>query len=82
MESKDELIGKPHSIVRHPDVKDGVFKKIWYTIFQEKEIWHGVLKNRRKDGTTYVVSTYIMPILDYNNDVIEYIALRNDISNL
>jgi len=79
--SKDELIGKPHNIVRHPETESSVFEDMWRTIKEEKRIWHGVLKNRKKDGTYYIVSTYIMPILDYNDDVIEYIALRNDITD-
>lgn len=80
--SKEELIGKPHNIIRHPDSKDPIFKNMWNTISKDKKIWHGVLKNRRRDGTHYIVDTYIMPILDYNNNVIEYIALRNDITKL
>ena len=79
--SKDELIGKPHNIVRHPETESSIFDDMWHTIKKDKKIWHGVLKNRKKDGTYYIVSTYIMPILDYNDNVIEYIALRNDITD-
>ena len=80
--SKEELIGQPHNIIRHHDSKDSIFKTMWDTISKDKEIWHGVLKNKRSDGTHYIVDTYIMPILDYNNNVIEYIALRNDITKI
>ena len=80
--SRAELIGQAHSIVRHPEMLDSYFKDMWKTISKEKKVWKGVLKNRKKDGSFYLVSTYIMPILDYNNDIIEYIALRNDITTL
>lgn len=80
--SIDELIGKPHNIIRHPDTKDLTFENMWKRISIEKEIWHGVLKNKRRDGSHYIVDTYIMPILDNNNNVIEYIALRNDITKV
>jgi PAS domain S-box-containing protein len=80
--SREELIGQPHNIIRHPDMQNSLFEEMWNTISKEKKIWHGVLKNKKKDGTHYIVSTYIMPILDYNNDVLEYIALRNDLTNI
>jgi len=80
--SRDELIGQPHNIVRHPDMKASVFKDMWHTISKEKKIWSGVLKNKKKDGTHYILSTYIMPVLDYNNNVTEFIALRNDITDI
>ena len=80
--SQEELIGTAHSLIRHPDSKDALFKDMWHTISKKKEIWHGVLKNRRNDGNHYIVDTYIMPILDYNNNIVEYIALRNDITNI
>ena len=79
--SQEELINQPHNIVRHPDMNKEVFKEIWQTISKEKRIWNGVIQNRRKDGSTYILQSYIMPILDYNNKVIEYISLRNIVSN-
>ena len=80
--SKDELIGRSHNVVRHPDMEPSIFKNMWHVISVDKKIWHGILKNKKKDGTHYILSTYIMPILDYNNNVIEYIALRNDITDM
>lgn len=78
---KDELIGKPHNMVRHEDMQKSVFKEIWKTI-KNKQTWHGVIKNRHKDGGYYVVDAYIIPLLDSKNDIIEYIAIRHDITEL
>jgi PAS domain S-box-containing protein len=72
--SKDELIGKPHSILRDPDVPKSVFKEMWDTI-QNKQIWQGQIKNRRKDGSNYYVDATIVPILSNNNEILEYLAL-------
>ncbi len=80
--TKEELIGKPHNIVRHPDNSPELFKHMWETIKERKEIWHGVLKNRKKSGNFYYVDTTIKPILDRNGEIIEYIALRIDITDI
>lgn len=78
---KDELIGSPHNIVRDPSIPKNVFKELWYTIKEEKKIWSGIITNRKKDGTQYKVQSYVMPILDQNHNIIEFIALRNIIIN-
>ncbi len=77
--SHDELIGKPHSIVRHPDTKDDVFKELWNTILA-KEAWHGKIKNRAKDGSVYIVDSTILPVLNSNNEIKEFISIRKDIT--
>lgn len=48
----EELVGKPHNVVRHRDMPKSVFKDLWETISQEKT-WKGIVKNRRKDGGYY-----------------------------
>ena len=80
--SRDELVGKPHNIVRHPDVPREVFKDLWHTIKDKKEIWQGVVKNRAKDGTPYYVNATVGPILDQNGNIQEYIALRSLITDI
>jgi len=76
---KEELIGKPHNIVRHPDVPKLVFKKMWDTIKRGK-IFKGVIKNKAKDGKDYYVVANIVPIFDEEGKIKEYIALRVDIT--
>ncbi|WP_456404404.1 EAL domain-containing protein [Hydrogenimonas sp.] len=80
--SKEELLGKPHNIVRHPDNSPEIFRQMWDTIKKRKEIWQGVIKNRTKSGKFYYVQTTIKPILDQNGEVLEYIALRSDITDI
>lgn len=80
--SKDELIGKNHSIIKHPGTPDDLFKDLWNTILIEKKIWSGVITNRTKHNENYIVQTSIMPILDNKNNIIEFIALRNNITDI
>ena len=77
-----ELIGRPHSIVRHPDNPKELFTKLWHTIKKEKKPWSGIIKNLAKDGKSYFVKSTIKPILDNNGKIIEYMALRDDITNI
>ncbi len=79
---KDELIGKNHNIVRHPDESSEVFRNLWYVIKKEKKIWRGIIKNLKKDKTPYFVKATIAPILDKDNKIVEFIALRDDISDI
>jgi PAS domain S-box-containing protein len=80
--TQEELIGRPHNIVRHPDVDSLVFQDLWKTIKEYKRAWQGKIKNQKKDGSSYWVQTIVNPILDSNGDIIEYIAIRNDITEL
>jgi aerotaxis receptor len=76
--SKEELIGKPHNIIRHPDMPKQVFKELWDTLEQDKE-WTGLVKNLRKDGRYYWVNTYIKPVFKDGKKV-GYIAARKSVS--
>lgn len=78
---EEELIGKNHNIVRHPDVSSDLFRKLWETI-KSKQVWHGIVKNRKKDGTTYITDATIKPILDKNGNILEYISIRYDVTEL
>jgi len=71
----DELVGKPHSIVRHPDMPVAVFAKMWETI-KGGQAWNGLVKNLRQDGQFYWVETEILPIQDEDNNITGYIAAR------
>ncbi len=79
--SKEELLGRSHNIVRHPDVSSEVFKDMWDTL-QSKKVWKGIVKNRRKDGSAYIVQATITPVLDSNDNILEYVAVRHDITEL
>lgn len=78
--SVDELIGKSHNIVRHPDTSTEVFKNMWETLLNG-EHWSGEIKNRAKDGSDYWVLANIEPYFDSKGKHIGYHALRHDITD-
>lgn len=75
----EELIGQPHNMIRHPDMPQAAFAKMWETI-KGGQVWNGLVKNLRKDGLYYWVDTEISPILDSDENVIGYIAARKPAS--
>ena len=77
--SESELLGKPHSMLRDPNMPASTFKDLWKTI-QLKKQWKGTIRNRAKDGSIYIVDALIIPIMDENNEIIEYIGIRHDIT--
>lgn len=78
--TKEELIGKPHSIVRHPDMPKVVFKLLWETISQGKNI-NAVVKNLAKDGRYYWIFTEFESRKDTDTgEIIGYHAARKSIS--
>lgn len=78
---RDELIGQSHNIVRHPDVPAEYFKRLWETILNKK-IYKGLIKNRTKDGKAVYLNTTIIPILDNNNEIEEFVAICYDITEM
>ena len=73
--SREELIGKPHSILRHPDMPKSAFANLWETIKSGKS-WNGKVKNKAKDGSAYHVNAYIFPIHNEDGQIVEYMAVR------
>ena len=76
-----ELLGNNHNVLRHPDVPAKVFDNLWETI-TKGEKWNGLVQNRKKDGTSYWADSFIIPIYDESNALVEYIAIRNDVSDI
>lgn len=76
--SVDELIGKPHNIVRHPDMPASVFAELWQTL-REQGAWSGAVKNLRKDGGYYWVHAEISGVYK-DGTLIEYKSLRTPIT--
>ena len=74
----EELIGKPHNIVRHPDMPKAIFKKLW-TDIQTKGSWSGVVKNMRKDQGFYWVYAEVSGVFK-NGVLVEYKSIRTPIS--
>ncbi len=73
--TREELIGQPHNLVRHPDMPPEVFAHMWETIKQGKP-WMGIVKNRAKNGDFYWVSAYVTPIYE-NGRMAGYESVRS-----
>jgi len=77
----EELLGRSHNVVRHPDMPRETFDRMWRTI-TAKRPWYGIIKNRKKDGSAYYVDTVINPITDCDGEIIEFISIRYDVTHL
>jgi|GEM_PF-1384283 len=77
--SYEELLGQPHSILKHEKMPQIVFEEMWSTITQKKT-WRGEVLNRKKSGEGYWVDAIISPEYDKDNHHIGYNAIRIDIT--
>ena len=77
--TKEELVGKPHNIVRHADMPKSTFEDVWSSLKREGR-WSGEIKNRRKDGTYYWVHSTIEREYDEHKNPIGYYAVREDVT--
>ena len=72
--TKEELIGKPHNIVRHEDMPKAAFEDLWKTI-QSGKIWNGIVKNETKSGDFYWVNATAYPSKTKDGKI-RYISVR------
>ena len=79
--SREELIGNNQNIVRHPNMPKETFEQLWHTILA-KRIWKGVVENKAKNGDGYWVDATIVPIMDEKDEIVEFIGIRKDITDL
>ncbi len=73
--TEEELIDKPHSIIRHPSMPKAVFKLLWDTLVQKEEIFAFVL-NKTKNGNEYWVYANVTASLDENGKIVGYYSVR------
>lgn len=73
--SEDELLGKPHSIIRHPDMPKAVFKYLWDVIPTKQEVFAYVV-NKTKNGNDYWVYANITATVDINGKIVDYYSVR------
>ncbi len=76
---KEELIGQPHSIVRHPKVSKSVYENMW-KLLESNKSWNGELKNLRKDGKVFWVALNIEPEYDKDGKKVGYFSIKQDIT--
>lgn len=70
-----ELVGKPHNIVRHPDMPRAAFESLWDSVLHDR-VWDGYVKNRTKEGGYYWVYATVYPIYDKVRKVKTYLSCR------
>jgi len=73
--TENELLGEQHNIIRHPDMPRSVFKLLWDTISQGREIF-AFVKNMAKDGSFYWVYANVTPDYDQSNQICGYFSVR------
>ena len=78
--TKEELIGKKHSILRHKDMDKNVYEDLWTTITKGKS-WLGEVKNNKKDASFFWTDVLITPIFNKIGKIVKYTAIRQDISD-
>lgn len=76
--SREELLGKNHNLVRHPDMPPAAFAWLWDTI-KTGQPWRGIVKNRCKNGDHYWVEAFVVPVKE-NGRIVEYMSVRSPVS--
>lgn len=71
---REELIGSPHNLLRHPDMPKQAFSDLWKTI-QINKPWRGLIKNRRKDGSYFWVESNVTPLIE-NGKTVAYVSFH------
>lgn len=79
--SKQELIGKKHSIVKHKDMPQEYFDDLWFQL-KNAGIFHGTIKNLKKNGEYFYIDVTIVKITDPYDESIEYMSIANDVTTL
>ncbi|MFT4277265.1 MAG: PAS domain-containing protein [Rhodopseudomonas sp.] len=75
--AENELLGQPHSIIRHPDMPRAVFRLVWDTIAAGREIF-GYVKNMARSGDHYWVFAHVTPSFDDAGNIVAYHSNRRD----
>lgn len=75
--AREELLGQPHKLIRHPDMPAEAFRDMWATI-QGGQPWSALVKNRRKNGDYYWVQANVTPLLDERGRPNGYMSVRTE----
>lgn len=79
--TQEEMLGKTHAMFRHPSNPDSIYKEMWDTI-RCGRIWRDRMTNLNKDGSEFIAESTIIPLLDDDGEVLEYLAIRNDVTDM
>lgn len=74
--TREELVGKNHNLVRHPDMPPQAFEDLWRTVKTGRP-WRGTVKNRSKDGGYYWVDAFVVPVRK-NDQTLGYMSVRSE----
>ena len=74
--SREELLGQPHNMIRHPDMPEEAFRDMWETIARGHP-WTALVKNRRKDGSFYWVKANVTPLMEEGHPI-GYMSVRTE----
>ncbi len=78
--TKEELIGRNHNIVRHPDMPAALYARMWQSL-KAGQSWEGEIKNLKKEGGFYWVKVHIDPLFDRKGEITGYVAIRQDVTD-
>jgi len=76
--SREELLGEPHNIIRHPDMPRAAYEEMWRRL-KSGETWLGAVKNRCKNGDHYWVRAYAIPVTGKNGEMVELQSIRSQL---
>jgi len=79
--TSDEIVGKDHRVLKHPDTPKVIIKNLWDTILSG-HTWKGMIQNINKQGETVWLDTVIVPIKNMKEEVVEYLTIRHNISDI
>lgn len=76
--SREELIGQPHNIIRHPDMPRAAYEEMWRRL-KSGQSWMGAVKNRCKNGDHYWVQAYAIPVIGDKGELVELQSVRSQL---
>lgn len=79
--SIDEILGKTHKIIRDPEIDNGFYKELWDTI-SSKKIFYATFRNINKNGNYFHVNATIVPLMDNEGNIVEYVGIRDEVTSL
>jgi PAS domain S-box-containing protein len=77
----DSIVSQKHNVLRHPETDGELYESLWKTIVS-KQPWRGTIKNLKQNGEYYITDTTIKPILDEYGEILDFISISHDVTEL